>query len=346
MRSRLRAFTLVELLVVIAIIGILVALLLPAVQAAREAARRASCTNRLKQIALAWHLHSDSHGFLPSGGWGYKYMADPDRGFGEKQPGSWAFSCLPYLEEQALHDIGLGITDPTQKKTALTTLSSVPVATFYCPSRRPAAATPSLYPDPQPYYNAGRADAQARSDYAANLGPTFNDDPRLIQWLDGPSSFVRADQGIGFYRDSTYSDNGVTKNWMTKIHGIVYQAYEYKFKQITDGTAKTYMVGEKYLTPDWYSLDPSIQPTPGDIADDQSCWAGDDLDMSRFADHNYPPAQDQPGLQSPYNFGSAHTGVFQMAMCDASVHGISYNIDPMTHEQLGNRRDGAVVSDY
>ncbi len=347
MRSQRRAFTLVELLVVIAIIGILVALLLPAIQAAREAARRAACTNHLKQISLAWHLHSDAHGFFPSGGWGYKFMADPDRGFGEKQPGSWAYSCLPFLEEQALHDTGFGIADATLKKAALTTLSSTPVATFYCPSRRPAAATPTLYSDPQPYYNASRADAQARSDYAANLGPCFKDDPTLVQWYAGPSSFVRADQGIGFYKDQTYVDvDGLTKNWMTKVRGIVYQAYEYKFKNVTDGTAKTYMVGEKYLTPDWYSLDPSIQPTPADIADDQSCWAGDDLDMNRFADDQYPPAQDQPGLQSPYNFGSAHPGVFLMAMCDASVQGISYNIDPVVHERLGDRRDGAVVSDY
>ena len=87
-RRRRFAFTLVELLVVIAIIGILVALLLPAIQAAREAARRATCVNQLKQIALAWQLHHDTHKFFPSGGWGYRYMADPDRGFGEKQPGA------------------------------------------------------------------------------------------------------------------------------------------------------------------------------------------------------------------------------------------------------------------
>src|SRR5688500_8950333 len=104
------AFTLVELLVVIAIIGVLVALLLPAVQAARESARRTQCSNQLRQIALAWQNHHDVHKFFPSGGWGYYWTGDPNRGFGKKQPGSWAYSSLPFMEQGQLHQRGKGAT--------------------------------------------------------------------------------------------------------------------------------------------------------------------------------------------------------------------------------------------
>ena len=334
-----RAFTLVELLVVIAIIGILVALLLPAIQAAREAARRATCTNEVKQIALAWHLHHDTHKFLPSGGWGYNYMADPDRGTGEKQPGSWAFSCLPFMEEQDVHGIGAGISGPTSpaKKAALTDLSSRAVVGFYCPSRRAAQPLPRIHSGPQGV-NADHTPVQGRSDYAANLGPWYQNNFTYTQWYGGPASFTRADQGIGFEKNRT---DGPLKNWMEMINGIVYQAFEYNLKQVTDGTAQTYMIGEKHLRPESYTSELL------DIGDDQSCWAGDDLDMNRTADDRTPPAQDQLGLVGLfYNFGSAHVSTFQMSMCDASVQSISYDIDPLTHERLGGRRDGEVTTEF
>src|SRR5690606_28075703 len=103
-----RGFTLVELLVVIAIIGILVALLLPAVQAAREAARRTQCKNNLGQIALGCLLHVDAHQSLPSGGWAKYYTADPNRGYGPDQPGGWCYNILAFVEEESLRDLGRG----------------------------------------------------------------------------------------------------------------------------------------------------------------------------------------------------------------------------------------------
>src|SRR5665647_549730 len=104
------AFTLVELLVVITIIGILIALLLPAVQAAREAARKMQCSNNLKQLALGCLNHEQAQGFYPSGGWRWSLGGDPDCGFGRRQPGGFLYNLLPYIEQQSLHDMGAGMT--------------------------------------------------------------------------------------------------------------------------------------------------------------------------------------------------------------------------------------------
>ena len=99
---RYKAFTLVELLVVIAIIGILIALLLPAVQAAREAARRMSCTNNLKQLGLGLHMYHDVHKTLPIGWLGFDSSGKPHF---EGDPGwAWSARILPFIEQQSLYD--------------------------------------------------------------------------------------------------------------------------------------------------------------------------------------------------------------------------------------------------
>lgn len=143
MRRHRNAFTLVELLVVIAIIGVLVALLLPAVQAAREAARRIQCANNLKQVGLAVHMFHDSKGYIPY-----------------QEPGTNLFSpftsVLPYLEQENMarrYDPTRAPTDPVNLP-----ISSIPLKSYLCPSMpRPAASASTAY-----------------SSYVASVGSSYN----------------------------------------------------------------------------------------------------------------------------------------------------------------------------
>ena len=118
-RAIRRAFTLVELLVVIAIIGVLVALLLPAVQAAREAARRSQCQNHLKQIGLAVHNFEDIYKTLPHSRYDDRY--------------TWAVEILPFVEQKSLYD-QWDLTKNYYKQNAVARMTTVPV--YFCPSRR------------------------------------------------------------------------------------------------------------------------------------------------------------------------------------------------------------------
>ena len=156
-RTRSPAFTLVELLVVIAIIGILIALLLPAIQAAREAARRIQCKDNLKNIGLACQNHADTHKVFPTGGAGFgdrlECYVQNGKPFGpDKQGWSWAYQLLPYLEEGSLH--GLVKTEQVQ---------STPVPLYNCPSRR----GPTLYNNPSQFGTAYLMDYAGAAVHAA-----------------------------------------------------------------------------------------------------------------------------------------------------------------------------------
>ena len=156
-RSGRRGFTLVELLVVIAIIGILVALLMPAVQAARESARRTTCANNLTQLGLGAARHEQSLGYFPSGGWGYTWAGMPDQGYGPNQPGGWVYNILPFIEQENLRLLGAGMypSNLSGLQTAIATRVQTPLAAMMCPTRRPVQlVTTGPYINPSFSYSA------------------------------------------------------------------------------------------------------------------------------------------------------------------------------------------------
>ncbi|MFO0901021.1 MAG: DUF1559 domain-containing protein [Pirellulales bacterium] len=314
-----RGFTLVELLVVIAIIGILIALLLPAVQAAREAARRTQCTNHLKQLALGFLLHEDQTKALPSGGWGYAWVCDSDRGLGKRQPGGWGYGILPFVEQQSLFDLGKGATS-AQKLTLNKQRIETPISFYHCPSRRRAKAYPVVVDISfvkKPLFSDALTVA-ARNDYAANAGESIQKGFGM-----GPSTIAQGDSGTYTWPD------------LSLATGIIANRSEFKLGDITDGTTNTYLIGEKYLNADEYESGVGL-------GDDQTVYSGDERDVVRFA-RDFPPTRDFLGLDNTWGFGSPHASAFNMAYCDGSVRSVNYTIAVDTHRYLANRADGNAV---
>jgi len=327
-----RAFTLVELLVVITIIGILIALLLPAVQAAREAARRLQCQNNIKQLALACIAHEESLEHYPTGGWGYTWLGDPDRGFGLKQPGGWIFNVLPWLEQQALRDIGAGETD-TQKLQSRIMLQMQPLSVCNCPTRRRPVLYPFVFAGPLGTVVKQNMDApntkwSARGDYAINCG---SQNMAEIYTLGQPSTFALGDSPTFAWPNL----NNPSPDANPPRHdGISYQRSMIRAAQVTDGLSSTYLVGERYLDPDDYA-------TGINQSDNSNMMTGYENDQYRCT--YSPPTQDTPGLAIYSYFGSAHAGGLHMSFCDGSVHWINYTIDPAVHKLLGSRDDGMAI---
>ena len=319
MRYHRRGFTLVELLVVIAIMGILVSLLLPAVNAAREAARRTQCLNNLRQLSLAALVHENTHQSLPTGGWGWWWVGDADRGFDEKQPGGWIFNILSYVEESNSYD-RCKDGDPAQmsqaQRDAARDVVTSPLATINCPSRRAAVAYPKPIDGTFIAYNASRNfprnNVAGRSDYAINAG-----DQNRNEIDGGPASYAAAD---GNYN---WQDN-------RSMTGVSFYRSTIRLRHIIDGATNTYLLVEKYLNPVDYL-------TGRDGGDNETWCTGFNNDNFRVAFAE--PLADRPGFRDTQRMGSAHAAGFLASHCDGSVGLVTYEIDLLAHQRSANRRN-------
>ena len=332
--SQRRGFTLVELLVVIAIIGVLVALLLPAVQAAREAARRAQCTNQIKQLALASLLHVDAHGYFPSGGWGWKWVGDPDRGFGKSQSGPWTYSILPYMEHNQIWSMGSGVTNVSEKWQLLSAMNARQPGGFICPSRRPSVPT-GVKPHWNPR-NCKKVAVSGKSDYAINIGG----DAISGDGFSGPT--LGQASNPAFIWPTEEGDPGDTTD---DYNGLCFIRSETRIAQVSDGTSNTYFIGEKFLRVESYDGVGKSGSSTYSTGDNETIFTGFNRDYQRSGYHK--PLQDRIGLTGGFlasTFGSAHPGALNMSMCDGSVRTVNYDVDLDTHRLLAIRDDGEVTS--
>ncbi|MCA9230697.1 MAG: DUF1559 domain-containing protein [Planctomycetales bacterium] len=373
-------FTLVELLVVIAIIGVLVALLLPAIQSAREAARRNSCLNNLKQLALSCMNHENSLGHLPSGGWGENWVGDFDRGSAEEQPGSWLYNVLPFSEQTATHNLPQDgvvdlINDP-QKLGALRLMAST-MPIINCPSRRtglfpattdanaqnasellnappqnsPGPSSPSLGEPPEPNHTAIYTGVNVgRSDYAACSGATGIDENNRSRRYPG---FVGGDTGATDHYGPDSLRAAINPQsrfrWLVNTPlGAIEDASGNTTGQMTGVVFQRSKVTLRSIsdgTTNTYLIGEktvtAINYEDGKGEEDERTWVhGSSYNTLRHSSDR--PVRDPTDFEEGKTFGSAHPSTWHMAYCDGHVESLSYDIDHQLHNSNGNRADQSV----
>jgi type II secretory pathway pseudopilin PulG len=313
---------LIELLVVIAIIAVLLALLLPAVQSARESGNRTQCMNNLHQIGLACWAHHQHLGYFPHAGSGTgtgvsswtgsvpTYLAPGQPAVGLAQKAGWAFQILPYLEAD---NTWRGGNSTTIRDCALVAVGT-PQPYYFCPSRR--APMTLTFPSTKDGWGT------------ALVG--------LAGSGSAPSQFKTA---MIDYAGSNFDDSSTTFSTGV-IRPLGDGNLPIRVQDIKDGASNTLLVAEKTL---YHPNLGQLQPD-----DDNGYTVGFDHDTMRHTDQAPIPDSRAPNLQGTGNrtgtFGSAHPSTFQAVFADHSVHSISYSIDPTVFKNLGNIADGNPIS--
>jgi prepilin-type N-terminal cleavage/methylation domain-containing protein/prepilin-type processing-associated H-X9-DG protein len=334
-----RAFTLIELLVVIAIIGILIALLLPAVQAAREAARRSQCINNLKQIGIALHNYIDSHGVFPPG-----YVSAVDKTIADAcdqdaensksvdlGPGwAWGSMILPHLEQRTIYDsINFSLSVAyAANDTCSTTLLSV----YLCPSDPGPSVVPVFADPPDPanpgtYAGTNVIDTVARGNYVGMFGLG-----EICAACNGSSL-----PNVGSIGSAV---------------GIFYRNSRTSLAEVIDGTSQTIAVGERshnlsYVTwtarsiGGWLGKTSLVEggtdkfnPSP------EECWT-QVLGPAGLEDGNRTPNDRMAHVE---DYWSRHPGGVNFLFADGSVHFLKDGIAPPVFRSMATRAGGEVVS--
>jgi prepilin-type N-terminal cleavage/methylation domain-containing protein len=379
--SRRGGFTLIELLVVIAIIGVLIALLLPAVQRVREAAQRASCGNNLKQIGIAVHLYHDSFNVLPP-------ARTRDNGL------SWTVLILPYLEQDNFYR-QWNTLETYAAQVSGTSLAQTAVPVFFCPARRTAMDSiqngpipVSWPPGPQPPWwpptnppwppqtwplgppgpgwppwpppnTQGGVNGEplpgACGDYACVAGndPTPADQYNCGCPTTGTGPGCHSPNGA-CYNSECANGSMILARWTVDPNNsamVSRWTSRTAFDSISDGLSNTLLIGEKYvpqsaLSNNWVPPDPWFTSSPPDNPGDGCIYNGVyPWVISRVAGPLNPLAQSVD--EAPQNnFGGPHPGVCQFVLGDGSVRAVPVTINGNVLGLLASRNDGQVISDF
>lgn len=332
-RRDLLGFTLIELLVVVAIIGVLIGMLLPAVQSAREAARSTDCKNRIRQLALATHLHHDAIGYFPPA----RYESRPDANASDRcglETPTWLARVMPYIEQVSLGE-QWDYSRPWHEHPG--SVRMVVPDIFLCPTRRSGTSPvgsrnlrtttsggggrlPCGCPIPPRSTTVSLDVLGALCDYAGNHGD-------LTPGATGaPTDFYFGGNGTGVI---------ISVRPNCKAGVAVSPSDRVRMASVSDGTSSTLLFGEKFVPPDRLAQFPEDSPA----------YDGDHLPAScRLAGPGLRLANGPSDLLADmFSFGSWHPGGVHFALVDGSVRMFSADIDTKVLGSLANRRDSRVV---